>query len=69
MAVAPDTVTVTAQPGVGEGSPVTVTAAFEMRPTDPEIKEAVVGIVGVSEVRGWGETRAPLRSDHPRTLV
>ena len=61
MVVASDTVTVTAAPAAGG---VTVSAAFEMRPTGPEIKEAVVGIVGVSEVspvwRGAGPPTAPL---------
>lgn len=53
MAVAPDTVRVSIKPGADGAGPVTVEAAFEMRPTGAEVKEAVVGIVGVSEVRGW----------------
>jgi hypothetical protein len=51
MAVVLDTVRISSKPGPGGGS-VIVDAAFEMRPTGAEVKEAVVGIVGVSEVRG-----------------
>jgi hypothetical protein len=51
MAVDPASVKLSAKEVDGR---VVVSAAFEMQPTDPEIKEAVVGIVGVSEVRGCG---------------
>jgi hypothetical protein len=66
MAVVPDTVTLTAE---AAGGTVVVSAAFEMRPTGPEIKEAVVGIVGVSEVRDTESLRPLPSSANPRALV
>jgi hypothetical protein len=64
MAVAPDTVRVSSKPGADGGS-IVVEAAFKMRPTGAEVKEAVVGIVGVSEVRGVAGSRGAFSPPTP----